>query len=106
MESGFLPSPFVQQKCSKHQCGDHHGQKASLVSLSESQKAFYDEYSEIHDSSFNRKRWEHPCLCACVCVCVCVCVYVCLESSKNTEQNLSQPEEIPEDSIEKFQSRS
>ena len=37
---------------------------------------------------------------------VCVCVCVCLESSKNTEENLSQPEEIPEDSIAKFQIRS
>ena len=37
---------------------------------------------------------------------VCVCVCVCLESSKNTEENLSQPEEIPEESIAKFQIRS
>jgi len=39
-------------------------------------------------------------------VSACVCVCVCLESSKNIEENLSQPEEIPEDSIEKFHSRS
>ena len=68
MESGFLTSSFVQQKCSKYQCVGHHGQKASLVSLSGSQKVFYNESSEIHDSSFNRKQRAGVCVCVCVCV--------------------------------------
>ena len=77
----------------------HHGQKASLVSLSGSQKVFTMNgvrYTMAVSTGFNAQ----------VCVCVCVCVCECLESSKNIEENLSQSEEIPEDSIEKFQSRS